>query len=131
MIWRAQQPNGVDCTMGTLIDAVLVERVTLIHIDVCGEESHVLYGADAIIKRDRPLLTMEIWNDARRQEYGCSVRQDQVFAVLERLGYYWELIDGSTYLCIPSEMDEHEEVMSFNHKPTPSALQPVHKMLRS
>lgn len=105
IVWRAQQPNGIDCTLGTPADAMLVTNVTLMHIEVCGEEVGVLQGAEVIIKRDRPILTIDIWSDQRRQEYGTPVRQDQVFGMLDRLGYNYQLIANSVYLCTPEEMD--------------------------
>jgi FkbM family methyltransferase len=109
LVWRAQQPNAVDICLGTPLDAVLIQAVALIHIDACGEEYSVLQGAEQIIRRDRPILTIDIWPDQRRQEYNSPIRQDQVFGLLQRLKYHYEIIESSTYLCTPEEMDEEEQ----------------------
>jgi len=106
IVWRAQQPNAVDICLGTPLDAVLIQHVSLIHIDANGEEYSVLQGAEQIINRDRPILTIDIWPDQRRQEYQSPIRADQVFSYLERLRYNFQVIEGSTYLCTPEELDE-------------------------
>lgn len=105
-IWRAQQPNAIDICMGTPLDAVLIQDVSLIHIDANGEEYGVLAGAEQIIQRDRPLLTIDIWNTQKRAEFSSPVRDDQVFGLLDRMKYYYQVVESSTYLCTPEELHE-------------------------
>jgi FkbM family methyltransferase len=109
MVWRAQQPSAVDISLGTPLDAVLIPHVSLIHIDAYGEEYQVLQGAKAILERDRPIMTIDIWTDQRRQEFNSPIRQDQVMSYLEKLHYNYELIAGSTFLCLPEEMDQESD----------------------
>jgi FkbM family methyltransferase len=105
-IWRAQQPNAIDICMGTPLDAVLIENVALIHIDVNGEEYQVLQGAEQIIARDRPIMTIDIWPSEKRTEFSSPIRDDQVFALLDRLKYNYQVVESSTYLCTPEEIYE-------------------------
>ena len=101
IIWRAQQPTGIETCMGVALNAMIVENVALIHIDVCGEEYSVLTGAQELIDRDRPILTIDIWTDERRAQYQTPLRQDQTFSLLDRMGYTYAQVEQSTYLCVP------------------------------
>jgi len=104
MIWRGSHPNAIDICLGTPLDAVLIENVALIHIDANGEEYGCLQGAEQIIARDRPIMTIDIWNTQRRTEYASPIRDDQVFSLLDKLKYTYQIVEGSTYLCCPEEM---------------------------
>ena len=58
-------------------------RLSFVKCDVDGHELHVLRGAEETLKRDRPLLLVEI--EQRVQEEGRDV--SQTFQYLEELGY--------------------------------------------
>jgi len=104
IIWRPSQPSAIDITMGSPLDALLLEPVNLIYIEANGEEYAVLQGAQCLIERDRPFLIIEIWNMQKRAEFQSPVRDDQVFSFLDRLKYTYQILQGSTYLCMPEEI---------------------------
>ena len=106
MVWRSNQVSALDIAVGCPLDAILLQNVTLIHIDANGEEIPTLMGADQIIKRDRPFLTMEILSDQKRAEFNSPNRQDQSFTMLTRLHYNFLPIESSTYLATPEELDQ-------------------------
>jgi FkbM family methyltransferase len=110
IVWRAQQPNGIAVCMGVPLNDLQVTSVVLLHIDAQGEEYSVLQGAERLLERDRPVITMEIWNDDQRHTYETPIRQDQVLSYLKRLRYSCDIIPGcnSTYLCTPDEMESHD-----------------------
>lgn len=69
------------------------ERVAVIKADVDGLEANVLLSGEEVIKRDRPLLALEAWN----QETEDSIR-----AVLEPWGY----VQGQRYCSTPTHIWE-------------------------
>ncbi|MDP5279866.1 FkbM family methyltransferase [Sphingomonas sp. DG1-23] len=72
------------------IDALTLEHVDLIKIDVEGHELEVLRGASALIARCRPVLLVEIED---RHHPG---RSGEIFQTLERCGYRgWYLHRGT------------------------------------
>lgn len=50
-------------------------------------EDKLLVGAQATLRRDLPLLLIEIWDDGKRREEGMSATRQQVIDAIMRLGY--------------------------------------------
>lgn len=101
MIWRAQNPNALQYASASPLSALQLNHLNLLHINACGEEYPVLQGAQQLIEQFRPILTIDIWSDTKRQASGTPLRQDQTFYLLRSLGYDYTLLESSTYLCLP------------------------------
>lgn len=72
-----------------LDDQVIEGRVALMKVDVEGMECEVLRGGLELIKRDRPVIYAEAWNDKAK---------NRLAEVLEPLGYEHKKTFGATPL---------------------------------
>lgn len=77
-----------------------VQRVDILKVDVEGFELGVLQGCAAVIRRDRPVLFVEL-DDANLRENGTDARG--LIAYVEGLGY--TVLDSGTMRPIPLERD--------------------------
>jgi len=101
MIWRAQ-PNGQLNCQGSPLDSLKLDKCDLIHIQAQGEEYSVIQGAANLLKQFKPILTVDIWNDDKRNIHKSPLRMDQTFWLLKSLGYNYSVCHSSVYLCTPS-----------------------------
>lgn len=69
------------------LDSFNLNNVSLIKIDVSGAEEEVLKGAIETIKRNKPIILLNLW--AYRS------------VMLEKLGYVVLHIEGSDWCCVP------------------------------
>jgi FkbM family methyltransferase len=72
------------------------ERIDFAKIDIEGHEDRLLAGARAWIKRDRPIIHVEIWNDTWRRYRNLATTRDQVIAMIQELGYHIAGTEKST-----------------------------------
>jgi FkbM family methyltransferase len=76
--------TGVQCVA---LDSLDLPRIDAMLVDVEGMEDKLLVGARATLRRDLPLLLIEIWDDGKRREEGMSTTRQQVIDAIMRLGY--------------------------------------------
>ena len=93
-------------------------KVDVIKMDIEGAELPALRGAEAVLRRDRPVLIIEVQEEAAR---AAGYATADLFSYLSQLGYRFETIrfDGSVrtvdqqhlepiqnVLCVPAERDD-------------------------
>ena len=76
-------------------------RVGFVKIDVEGFEDRVLNGARGWIARDRPLIWIEIWDDAKRSSEHMPMKSADVVALIHSLGYRTAIHSEWDYLFEP------------------------------
>lgn len=87
-------PGSVTVALKTLDSLLLdsVARVDVIKCDVEGAELLAMKGAEQILRRDRPVLVLEI---DRRFTPRFGYEPDELFAYLTGLGYSWDWYRGA------------------------------------
>jgi FkbM family methyltransferase len=75
---------GVPCVT---LDSLDLPRIDAMLVDVEGMEDKLLAGASTTLRRDLPLLLMEIWDDRKRREERMSTTRQQMVDTVMRLGY--------------------------------------------
>jgi FkbM family methyltransferase len=75
---------GVPCVT---LDSLDLPRIDAMLVDVEGMEDKLLAGARTTLRRDLPLLLIEIWDDRKRREESMSTTRKQVVESIMRLGY--------------------------------------------
>lgn len=69
------------------LDSLDLPRIDVMLVDVEGMEDKLLAGARTTLRRDLPLLLIEIWDDRKRREESMSTTRKQVVESIMRLGY--------------------------------------------
>jgi FkbM family methyltransferase len=87
-------------------------RVGFVKIDVEGYEDRVIAGARAWLKRDRPIIHIEILDDAARRAQAIPVTRAQVIHMIEALGYRLRGVQGL-------RQNEHEDLHNYIFEPAP------------
>jgi len=103
-IWRGGKSvtTGNTSTVGVPLDSIGLTSVAFVHIEASGEEAVVLQGAKNVIATNKPMMTIEIWQDDRRQFYGSPLKMAQTLAILRQFNYEAHQLEGDLYLCIPT-----------------------------
>ncbi len=83
--------RGEPVSMKT-VDSFNIKNVSLIKIDIEGYELEALKGALETVKRDRPVLIIEVFKDARF---------DEKMDFIKGLGYVVSHTSANDYLCLP------------------------------
>lgn len=85
------------------LDSFRFRRVSLVKIDVEGFEDQVLDGATRTLRRERPVVVIEIQGGTRYESATSEIRAriDNTRAKLERLGYRLTSIRNHDYLALP------------------------------
>jgi len=99
LVWRSTR-SGIAATQGQPLNGLQLDALTLLHLDCNGEEYGAIEGALALIRRFRPVITLEMWADQKRTQYGTSIRRDQVMSLLEREGYSLQPLEHSYYVAV-------------------------------
>jgi len=73
------------------LDSLKLERLNFMKLDLEGAEYFALQGAEATIKRCRPILCIEV-NQACLDAF--RIKANVVYNLLDELGYAWERIMG-------------------------------------
>ena len=81
------------------IDDLAFPQVDLIKIDVEGFELEVLAGATQTLRRDQPLIVMEVHGDGGDQ--AVQAHFDSVMALIAQLGYQAQHVRGANYVFTP------------------------------
>lgn len=76
--------TGVPCVT---LDSMRLAPIDAMLVDVEGMEDKLIAGARETLRRDLPLLLIEIWGDAKRAEESMSTTQREVIDAIMRLGY--------------------------------------------
>jgi len=106
----AGDTETVECIpLDEALEALAIDRVDVIKIDVEGAEPALLRGAAGVIERDRPILFVEA---DQRQASAAGTNLDSLLDDLE-LRYFVEVIDrdGSTSPLQRSTMRTHEDLL--------------------
>ena len=101
------------------IDALELDNLSLIKIDVENFEYQVLMGAEATIKRNLPYLIIEIMGNVYEPILDRQEKIQKTFHYLQALGYTLKYIEGSwsDWLAIPpSAPAECPSVAIFTYK---------------
>ena len=87
------------------LDSFRFREVSLIKIDVEGFEDQVLDGAARTLRRERPVVVIEIQGGSRYETATPEIRAriDDTRAKLERLGYRVTGLRNHDYLALPAE----------------------------
>jgi FkbM family methyltransferase len=91
---------------GTSIDRMGgVDDVDALVIDVEGMESEVLRGAQETIRRQMPLIAVEIWSDRKRRKENMVSKRADIIEYIEQLGYtlVWEA--GDDFIFVPANSE--------------------------
>lgn len=105
LVWRTGMNGAIACNACPL-DACLCMPLSLIHIDSHGNELNIIYGAEQVIKRDRPFITMTLLSDQERKSMGCTTERQQVLDYMsDNLQYNYQPIKGAVFLFAPIESD--------------------------
>jgi len=95
--------EGGDHAQMVRLDALNLNNVSLIKIDVECYEYHVFQGARETILRNKPVIIFELMSGS--DYYNCSseIKEefDKVFLLLESWGYKVDLIFGADYIAVP------------------------------
>lgn len=99
--WNPQ--NSSQTIMGAPLDTLFdqIENLALIDIIAHGEEYHVIHGAEDLIRKYKPVITLELWTVKKRTEYGSQFSSQQTVSLLQRYGYYVENLQGQVYVAMP------------------------------
>lgn len=89
------------------LDSLNLNNVSFIKMDVEGYESEVLKGAEETIKRNKPVMIIEIFNNEERA---------QKIKGIENLGYTSAHIGGDDFLFIPTSLLESEKIEAEKKK---------------
>ncbi len=97
-------------TLDRQIAGLGLTKVDLIKMDIEGAELPALRGAEALLRRDRPVLIIEVQEEAARA--GGYTTAD-LFAHLAQLGYGFETIrdDGGTRPLDPERLESFQNVL--------------------
>lgn len=79
-----EDETGVPCVT---LDSMNVAPIDVMLVDIEGMEEKFLSGARATLRRDLPLLLIELWDDTKRAQEMMSTTQQQLIDVIMRLGY--------------------------------------------
>lgn len=98
-----------------LDDIEIENKVKFIKIDVQGFELMILQGGNNLIKRDRPVMVIEVENPCLAN-FGYSSKE--LFEAIHSLDYYIFLLDYEypcDHICVPNEyLKEFEELFKYN-----------------
>ncbi|KAJ4455674.1 hypothetical protein PAPYR_9325 [Paratrimastix pyriformis] len=83
------------------IDAAHIDNVVFIKIDCGGCEQAVLLGASDTIRRYRPVIELEIWDDRTRAANGVHSTRQDILDMLFEFGYRPPQVHGWDYLFLP------------------------------
>ena len=72
------------------LDETNIENFDIIIIDAEGTEYDLLSGGIEKIKKYKPIIITEIWNNQKRQEENLSTTKEDVFDLLYSLGYVYD-----------------------------------------
>lgn len=70
-----------------LDDVHFNETIDLMLIDIEGHEERFLKGAKETLKKNLPVIIIEIWTDEKRQHENMSMSQQQMVQKISELGY--------------------------------------------
>jgi len=97
-------------TLDEVVEAHLPANVPVgvVKIDVEGHELEVLRGAARTLQRWRPALIVEVWDDQEARAHGLQVRQADVLAAIQDLGFKGFLIKPGAcdFLFVPTEREQ-------------------------
>ena len=95
--WTDKGSNEVEVRS---LDSYGFDNVSLMKIDVQGYEVSVLNGARKTISKNRPVIFIEV-EDGQLNIYGY--KPNDVFSILDELGYSYTKIGVYDYLALPKE----------------------------
>jgi len=72
------------------LDDTEIGNFDIVVIDAEGTEYDLLLGAKSKIQTYKPIIITEIWNNNKRKEENLSSSREDVFDLLESLGYRYE-----------------------------------------
>jgi len=95
--------NKISCEMYPLDEVSEIDNFDIMLVDIEGLEDRFLKGAVNKIKKNKPIIIIEIWNDGiRKDEKMFSSRQD-IINVIISLGYtIYKIIDDVDYVFLPN-----------------------------
>jgi FkbM family methyltransferase len=80
--------------------------VGFVKIDVEGHEDRVIAGCETWLREHRPVLYVEIWDDAKRSQEKLPFTNAEMIAMIERLGYEMiEKVGEWDCLFVPKDSD--------------------------
>ena len=95
--------NKHPVTCKTLDSFTSENKIKFIKLDVQGFERMVIEGAEELIKKDRPIIAVEL-EDPCMVHYGYSSKE--LISYIQSLGYYIYFLDFSypcDHICVPNE----------------------------
>jgi FkbM family methyltransferase len=106
------------CSLNDYFSNEKLSRLDFIKIDVEGAEFKVLSGARELISRYKPIVMLEVLDEALHKQ-GSSA--DQVIALLKELGCHLYTFSPVTGRLVPSEDYQHSENIVACLTPLPTA----------
>ena len=101
---RSIAMNGGEAVHMRTLDSYDLQNVSFIKMDVENYEDEVLAGAINTIRRDRPVIFLEIQGNgvvAAQQQVDRKQRVLETIDILEKLGYHVTCFSGADYLAVP------------------------------
>jgi len=69
------------------LDNSNIENFDIMLIDIEGSENEFLLGASEKIKKNKPIIIIEIWHDDKRLKENMPTKQNEIINYIESLGY--------------------------------------------
>lgn len=101
------EQKGDNAAVVIRLDDLHLENVSFMKIDVENMEGEVLAGALETIKKNRPVMLVEIqgnWNRAQELREDTAALKQETFDRLRSLGYNVSYVGACDYLAIPIEI---------------------------
>ena len=85
-------------TLDSYINNINTDKIDFIKIDTEGWEYFILLGAINTIKKYKPIIQLEIWDENIKQ---CNINKDDIFNLLKDLNYNYKFISHEDIWCEP------------------------------
>jgi FkbM family methyltransferase len=85
------------------IDLLNLDKLDFIKLDVEGYEIKIIEGAINTIRKYKPIITLEIYEDFTSKKFSSIENANIVFKILLDEGYTITCIKDADFLCLPNK----------------------------
>jgi FkbM family methyltransferase len=85
----------------TKLDNLSVDNFDILLVDIEGYEYEFLLGAENKIKKNKPIIIIEIWNNHKRKNENMKQTQEEIITYIESLNYKLIKSMGDDFLFEP------------------------------
>jgi Trk K+ transport system NAD-binding subunit len=69
------------------LDNLPIDNFDILLVDIEGSEYNFLLGAEKKIKKNKPIIIIEIWNDSKRKNENMKETQQEIINYIKSLDY--------------------------------------------